>query len=89
MITEKELFDIGFRRFGDEEDDPYYKMILEGDVFNITEINGNFDSVGGFMIYSIRDRSFGSVDEIKQIMDICRFKVNWDIMNRYGSSTPL
>lgn len=27
MITEKELFEQGWKRFGDEENDPYYKVI--------------------------------------------------------------
>jgi hypothetical protein len=89
MITEKQLFEIGFRRYGDEEKDPFYKIVLIGDVFDITQIAGNFNNVGNFIIYSIKDREFKNINEIKEIMNVCRFKVNWNIVNRYGSSTPL
>ena len=41
MITEQELFEIGFRRYGDEENDPYYKAVLKGDVFGIHFLSGN------------------------------------------------
>jgi len=85
MITEKELFEIGFRRIGDEDNDPFYQVFLDQSVLNIFDISGNFDRNGGFQIYSIKNRTFNEISEIQEIFSACRFQVNWKIMNKYGS----
>ena len=46
MITEKELFGQGWKRFGDDENDPYYKVILEPKVFGLYDLSGNFTEDG-------------------------------------------
>ena len=89
MILETELFEIGFRRFGDEENDPYYKVILDRSVFGLSDLAGNLDQNGNFEIYSMHNRKFNKILEIKQIIEINKLVVNWDIMNIYGSCVPL
>ena len=89
MITEEELFEIGFRRYGDDEDDPFYKIVLKGDVFGIPHLSGNLDNNGLFEIYSMHNRQFSEMSELNDVMKINRFNVDWDIVNRYGSSVPL
>lgn len=89
MITEQELFEIGFRRYGDEENDPYYKCVLKGDVFGIHFLSGNLNSNGIFEIYSMHNRKFSKISEIDDIFRINRFVIDWDVVNRYGSAVPL
>lgn len=89
MILETELFEIGFRRFGDEENDPYYKVILDSSVFGLSDLAGNLDQDGNFQIYSMYNRNFNKISEIKQIIEVNKLVINWDIMNRYGSCFPI
>lgn len=94
MITEQQLFDIGFRRFGDEENDPYYKVIFSNRIFDVFQLSGNFlsylqgnESIEGFVLFDMGfDRVFTSIDEIKQIIEINGFIINHDLTNKYGSS---
>lgn len=88
MITEKELFSQGWRRFGDNENDPYYQLILDRSVFGLAELSGNF--VNGqpndsFCIYSMRDRIFNNIEEIKLLIEVNRFIVDLELANKYGS----
>ena len=89
MITEKELFGQGWKRFGDEENDPYYKVILEPKVFGLYDLSGNFTEDGNFKIYSIHNRVFTEINQIAELFLHCQFEINWDIMGRYGSDIPL
>lgn len=89
MITEKELFGQGWKRFGDEENDPYYKVILEPKVFGLHNLSGNFTEDGNFEIYSIHNRVFTEINQIADLFLHCQFEINWDIMGRYGSDVPL
>lgn len=89
MITEVELFKQGWKRFGDEEKDPYYKIILKPVVFGLYELSANFTEDGSFQIYSINNRLFTKIDQLSELFLHCQFEINYDIMKRYGSDTPL
>lgn len=89
MITEKELFGQGWKRFGDHENDPYYKIILEPKVFGLYDLSGNFTDNGNFNIYSIHNRVFTEISQIAELFLINQFEINWDMMERYGSDTLL
>jgi len=89
MIKEKELFDQGFKRFGDEENDPYYKIILKPKVFGLYDLSGNFTENGNFKIHSIHNRLFTEINQIAELLLVNQFVINWDAMNRYGSDDLL
>lgn len=89
MITEKELFDQGWRRYGDEDNDPYYRLILEPKVFGLSDLNGNLNQNGIFTIYSMNNRKFSKISEIENIIKINKFIINWDIVKRYGSDVTI
>ena len=84
---QKQLFDLGWRRYGQGEGDPYYKVILDASVFGIRDLNGDFNTKGEFEIYSMFNRSFESIKGIEEIFKVNRFKVEWGITSRYGSKT--
>lgn len=88
-ITESELFNIGWKRFGDEELDPYYKIYLKPFVFGLDSLSGNFDKNGNFIIFSIQDRIFTYINEIIEIFTCNKFVIDIDTMQRYGSNKPL
>lgn len=89
MITEKDLFRVGFKRFGDEENDPYYKVILEPKVFRLHDLSGMFKEDGKFIIHCIHNRDFTDIKEIEELFSVCKFEIEWSMMARYGSNIPL
>lgn len=89
MITETQLFSLGWKRFGDDENDLYYKIFLKRTVFGLDYLSGNFTENNDFIIYSMHNRVFTDISQIVELFFICRFEINWDLMNRYGSNVPL
>ena len=86
LISEKELFNQGWRRYGDEENDLYYKLILDGSVFGLYDLSGNYKENGMFWIYAISKSEYDNITQLKELIEIMGLKINWDIVNRYGSS---
>ena len=88
MIREQEILDLGFRIFGIEEDDPYYKLILKpGGNFGKIDLSGNFNNKG-FQIYSM-NKTFTDIDELKLLFMVCEFEINREMTNEYGSDEPI
>ena len=87
MIKEQEILDLGFRIFGIEEDDPYYKLVLKNRFMGRDEIVGNLDE-NGFEIYSM-NKTFTDINELKILFLVCDLVINRDITNRYGSDEPI
>lgn len=81
MISEQQLFDQGWRRYGDNEDDPYYRLILDGSVFGLYALSGNFKG-DSFEIYSMHNRIFNDIKEIDDIININGFKINCGIVKK-------
>lgn len=89
MITEKELFDQGWRRYGDDDNDPYYKLLLEPKVFSLHSLSGILNSNGVFTIYNMNLRKFYKISELEDVMKVNKFVIDWKTVNRYGSKTEL
>jgi len=88
MITEQEVLDLGFRIFGIENNDPYYKLILKpGGNFGIGDLSGNFNDKG-FEIFSM-NKIFTDINELKILFMVCDFEINREITNKYGSDEPI
>jgi len=87
MITEGNLFNLGFKRFGDSEDDPYYKIILNPNNFNLHEISGMLTE-GTFTWYSNIMNTYDKFSTLKEIFEINEFTPK-EIMQKYGSNKPL
>jgi hypothetical protein len=87
MIKEQEILDFGFRIFGIEEDDPYYKLVLKNRFMGRDDIVGNFNE-NGFEIYSM-NKIFSDINELKILFLVCDLVINRDITNRYGSDEPI
>jgi len=88
MITEQDVLNLGFRIFGLEEDDPYYKVLFLSRVLGKGELVGNFNKEGEFEIYSM-NKNFSDIDEIVILFIVCGFKIDSEITNKYGSDKPI
>jgi len=87
MITEQQILDLGFRIFGIEEEDPYYKIVFENNILGKHDLSGNFNE-NGFEIYSM-NKTYTDINEIILLFMVCDFKINYSITNRYGSDEPI
>ena len=74
MITEKELFNFGFVRKGDEDNGPYYVIHLDGTVFGLHTLSGNFDEKGRFEIYDMKGRKFTLITELNIIFTVNMYR---------------
>lgn len=68
-MTHEDLLEIGFRLFGVEENDPYYKITFRSPFkFNISHLSGVLDD-GCFWLYGNNVR-YTDKNELKKIIDI-------------------
>lgn len=89
MITEQELFNLGWRRFDDHRHDPHYDIQLFPKTFGLTRLSGRLKSNGTFDIFGIQDRNFKTIIEIEELFQVNCFKIDWDLVNRYGTNISL
>lgn len=87
-IPESKLFEIGWRRFGDHEDDPFYRFHSSTTVLNTSVISGNYTDTGEFEIYGV-PVLFHSIVGLSAWIETVGFVSDKSIIDRYGSSDPL
>lgn len=78
---------MGWRRFGDHEDDPYYQFASKVSVLGTFVLLGNHATNGGFEVYGV-PRVFRNSHDLKKWIGNVGFLVDTDLADRYGSSTP-
>jgi len=88
MITEQEILDLGFRIFGLEDEDPYYKIIFKNTNLGTQILSGMFNDNNEFELYSMT-RSFNDINELKLLFMVCGFIIDSEITNKYGSDEPI
>lgn len=81
---QEKLFKLGWRVYGLEENDPFFRIILDGSVFGLHTLSGNFTEDECFEIFSIHNRKFTDTKEIDELFTACRFKPKWDTVSRNG-----
>ena len=70
MITEKELLEIGFKRLGGNEDDPFYKITFKPPFkFNVISISGNFTESGAFKLYA-NNTEYIHIENLKIVINV-------------------
>jgi len=68
-MTHEDLLEIGFKLYGVEENDPYYKIIFRSPFkFNISHLSGVLDD-GRFWLYENNVR-YTEKNKLKKILDI-------------------
>jgi hypothetical protein len=68
-MTHEDLLEIGFKLYGVEENDPYYRITFRSPFkFNISHLSGVLDE-GLFWLYG-NDVRYTNKDELKKIIDM-------------------
>lgn len=68
-ITEKKILDLGFKLYGVEENDPYYKIMFRSPFkFGISSLSGVLQD-GEFWLYG-NDVRYTQISELKKIIDV-------------------
>lgn len=83
-LFQKQLFHRGWRVYGLEDDDPFFRVVLDNSVFGLHYLSGNFTNDGCFEIYSIPNRKFTDIKELDKLFTTCRFRPKWDTISRNG-----
>ena len=69
MITEEELDKIGFLKYGEEEDDVYFKIVFMTDTkFGITSLAGSLDE-GSFYLYDDK-RYYHDIEDLEKLLSV-------------------
>lgn len=69
MITEKELDRIGFLKYGEEDDDIYYKIVFTGGIkFGISSLAGYLNN-GEFYLYDNK-KYYYQIDDLEGLFNI-------------------
>jgi hypothetical protein len=80
-IKEQELFRMGWVRFGDDEDDPFYRFHSNVSVLGTQQLSGNYTKGGGFEIYGV-PQVFASIENLKKWVAIVGFMLNVGLTER-------
>ena len=80
MITEQQLFDLGFIRLGDDEEDPYYYIVFKEPLNGNRNFSGNLDE-RGFELYAV-PKIFTAPEQITRFMEACGLEVDAELTAR-------
>lgn len=78
QVTHEALISRGFKRYGDDEDDPYYRLTISPDYHSIvkTYYSGAFQSDGYFELYGFGKVGLDRIDQIVEgIEKMCDNKI--------------